>query len=607
MSSTYEYRDRAIQLPQASIAVSPDRLRESISQGVLTLDGGTTVTTNESGSDRVAAPEIFQLSDEYIVESAALDPMAASFWGIPGHDDEITDYSPDGWAARLELQRRTLDGLSRIAPRGRSDRIAIEVMRERVQAELELIDSGENLRWLSVINSHHEYIREIFDFMPRESAQDWKNIRTRLAAVPDALAKLRSSFLYAAQDGKVAARRQAFACAAQCEVWGSPDGYFTELATECELLDLSNEAAGAAGAFLEFGDWLRTDYATIATPHDPIGAERYRLFARFHNGTHLDLDETYEWGWEELHKIETRTAALVERILPGGSRDECIEQLKRDPRYVIDGADNFIAWSQDVIDRTIDELDGRYFNIATPLRHCQAMGAPAGGPDTAYYTPPSEDFTRPGQIWHPVVGKEQFPLWEALSTVYHESTPGHHLQLAQMMYQADSLTRFQRIGVAISGHGEGWALYAERLMHELGYLDDPVYELGWLAGQALRAARVILDIGLHCEMLVPPNERFHGGERWRTEMALPFLIQCTGYEPEHLASEVDRYLGYPGQAISYKVGERVWLQGRDRARRRLGSRFDLKEFHNIVLQMGAMGLDQLAVELDAIGSDDDLA
>ena len=565
-----------------------------------------TVTLNEFGPDGTDAPGIFELSDQYIVDSAALDPMVASYWGVPGHDDEMTDYSPDGWDARLDLQRRTLADLARIEPRSRSDRIAVEVMRERVQAELDLIESDEYHRWLSVLNSHHGYIREIFDFMPRESEQEWRNVRSRLSLVPTALDNLRSSFLHAASKGQVAARRQAFACAAQCEVWGSPDGYFTDLAAQSDALDLSNEAAAAAGAFIEFGNWLRSDYAAIATPHDPIGADRYRLFAQFHNGTQLDLGETYEWGWEELHTIEMRISELVERILPGSSRDECIDQLKRDPRYVVEGADNFIAWSQEVIDRTIDDLDGRYFQIAEPLHRCQAMAAPAGGPDATYYTPPSEDFSRPGQIWHPVAGKDHFPLWEALSTEYHESTPGHHLQLAQMMHQADSLTRFQRLGVAISGHGEGWALYAERLMHELGYLDDPVYELGWLAGQALRAARVILDIGLHCEMLIPDDERFHPGERWRADLALPFLLERTGYPEDHLSSEVDRYLGMPGQAISYKVGERVWLQGRDRARRRLGAQFDLKEFHQVVLEMGAMGLDQLSVELDAIGSTDTL-
>jgi uncharacterized protein (DUF885 family) len=573
-------------------------------QGVLDADGRATVTDKGSASHGRDQTDIFELSDRYIIDNAALDPMLASFWGIPGHDDEITDYSPEGWAARLELHRATIDELARFAPRTRSDRIAVEVMRERVQAEVDLIESGEYHRWLSVMNSHHGYVREIFDFMPKETEQDWENVRTRLQAVPDALDKLRASFLHAAAKGQVAARRQTLACGAQCDVWGMPDGFFAELAGECETLDLGTEAAGAADAFLEFGRWLQHDYAAMATPHDPVGPERYRLFARYHNGTDLDLDETYQWGWEELGKIEARVAALVERILPGATRDECIDQLKSDPRYIVEGAAEFVAWSQDVIDRTIDDLDGDYFDIAEPLRRCQAMPAPAGGPDATYYTPPSEDFGRPGQIWHPVSGKTHFPLWEALSTQYHESVPGHHLQLAQMMYQAESLTRFQRLGVAIAGHGEGWALYAERLMHELGYLDDPVYELGWLAGQALRAARVIVDIGLHCEMRIPGNERFHPGEQWRSELGLPFLMERTGYPTDRLAAEVDRYLGMPGQAIAYKVGERVWLEGRERAQTRLGAKFDLKQFHRVVLDMGAMGLDQLRAELDVIDLSD---
>jgi uncharacterized protein (DUF885 family) len=322
--------------------------------------------------------------------------------------------------------------------------------------------------------------------------------------------------------------------------------------------------------------------------------------ARYHNGTDLDVDETYLWGWEELHGIESRVAELVEQISAGSSRDECIAQLKTDPDRVIRGADGFVAWSQELIERTIEELNGTYFEIADPLRRCQAMPAPVGGPDISYYTSPNEDFSRPGQIWLPVAGKETFPLWDAVTTMYHESVPGHHLQLAQMMYRADSLTRFQRLGVFVPGHGEGWALYAERLMHELGYHDDPAYELGWLIGQALRAVRVILDIGLHCEMRIPESESFHPGEIWRAEWGHPFLIQRTGHLAQFLESEVDRYLGMPGQAISYKIGERVWLEGRELARRRMGSDFDLRRFHQRALDMGGMGLDQLRDELRTI-------
>ena len=556
----------------------------------------------DPNGDEQAAAEIFGVSDDYVVASAALDPMLATFWGIPGHDDEMTDYSPDGWAARLELQRQTLQTLAAVAPTNRRDRIATDVMRERVETERDMIDSGEYHRWLSVMNSHHEYVKEIFDFMPRQSAEEWENVRRRLALVPTSLDNLRESFQFAAARGQVAARRQVLACAEQCIVWTGPHGFFSDLATQCDALDLSTEAGCAANAYAEFAGWLRSDYASMASPHDPVGPDRYRLFSRYYNGTELDLEEAYAWGWDQLHGIEQRMNQLVGQIGPGLTRDECVARLNGDPRYMVGTADEFMKWGQDVVDRTIEEMNGSYFEIAEPLQRCQVMAVPDGGPDTPYYTPPNEEFTRPGQIWLPVIGKSAFPLWDVLTVVHHESVPGHHLQLAQMMHQAGSLTRFQRLGVVISGHGEGWALYAERLMHDLGYLDDPVFELGWLAGQALRSARVVLDIGIHCGMRVPHDERFHPGERWDAAMALPFLLERTTYPEQFLGSEVDRYLGMPGQAISYKLGERVWLEGRDRSRQRLGADFDLKHFHQAALNMGAMGLDQLLIELEGIGA-----
>ena len=201
---------------------------------------------------------------------------------------------------------RTLRSLEVLHHASRRDRIAADVLRERAEAERDLIESGEYHRWLNVANTYHQYIREVFDFMPRDSDDDWTNIRLRLAAVPQALDRLRASFTYAAADGKVAARRQALACADSCEVWGQPGGAFCELANECESFDLMAEAEQAARAFVEYGHWLRNDYAAIASAEDPVGPERYRLLARYHNGTDLDLAETYAWGWEELHTIQLR-------------------------------------------------------------------------------------------------------------------------------------------------------------------------------------------------------------------------------------------------------------------------------------------------------------
>lgn len=547
--------------------------------------------------------DIFAVSNDYIVDRAAAEPCIATIWGISDHDLVINDYSADGWAQRLAAERRADARAGALTPTTTGERVAIGVLRERAQLEADMIESGEYDVMLARLNGHHTLIRDAFDFMPTGTGDECERLRRRLLAVPDALARLRDMYLRAARDGRVAARRQALSCADQCELWSRPDGGFVEIGAACRAVDVAPAARVAAEAFGELGHWLRDVYAPIATERDAIGRERYRLLARFHNGADLDLDDTYAWGWHELRSISSRMEALAEVIRPGAGLAGCIGALERDERYAVDGADAFIAWCQATIERTFDELHGRVFEIPTPLRDCRAVKMPPGLSSSAYYTAPNEDFSRPGMVWQPIEDRSRFSLWDALATLYHESVPGHHLQLGHMMYRHESLTRFQRIGVYISGHGEGWALYAERLMHELGYLADPAYELGWLAGQTLRAARVVIDIGLHCEMAIPHDETFHPGERWTFDLAVEFLVERLGLDRALMRAEVERYLGMGGQAIAYKVGERVWVDGRERVERRLGDRFDLKAFHTAALDLGAMGLDQLIDEFDRIGGE----
>ena len=290
-----------------------------------------------------------------------------------------------------------------------------------------------------------------------------------------------------------------------------------------------------------------------------------------------------------------RTVAA--RILPGESVVAVADHLDHDLSRTVEGEREFQQWNQELIDRTIAELDGTHFDIAEPLRKCEAMIAPPGGAAAMYYTGPSEDFSRPGRTWYPTQGRTTFPLWREVSTCYHEGVPGHHLQVAQVKYLSEQLSRFQRAFGFLSGHGEGWALYAERLMGELGYLDDPAYELGMLCAQAMRAVRVIVDIGMHLELPIPDSETEHAGETWTPELALPFVIERSCEPPDFMRSEVDRYLGWPGQAISYKVGERVWLEARADAQARHGDAFDLKQFHSYALDLGGMGLGPLRDEL----------
>jgi uncharacterized protein (DUF885 family) len=552
--------------------------------------------------------KVYEIADRYVDDYAALDPVWATGLGIRGHDHEMTDYSPDALEARAELARTALRALAGATPADDRDRRAAAVMAERLESELEQHESGERVRDLRVIASPVQDIRSCFDLMAYDTRDDWETVAARLERVPDAVRSFAANLAEGVRRGLVAARRQAIECAKQAETWGgerdAADAFFVNLVAQYEHAyghdALSRRLlAGATRAteeYAAFARYLRDEYAPVAGESDAVGAERYAPMARAYCGSDLALDETYAWGWDELYRIEAAMRACAERILPGAPLAEVVEHLEHDSTRVIHGADAFREWNQECIDRTIAELQGTHFDIPEPVLRCEAMLAPPGGAAAMYYTPPSEDFSRPGRTWYPTLGNTTFPLWREVTTVYHESVPGHHLQVAQVQYLAEELSRFQRV-TFVSGHGEGWALYAERLMGELGYLDDPAFELGMLAAQAMRAVRVIVDIGMHLELAIPAGERYHAGATWTPELALPFVVERSCQPADFMASEVDRYLGWPGQAISYKVGERVWLEAREEARRRHGARFDLKAFHSYALDLGSMGLDPLRGEL----------
>ena len=543
---------------------------------------------------------VYDIAERYVEQFADLDPCGATGAGIPGHDRDLTDYSPAGTAARDDLACATLRDLEQAPATDDHDRIASAMMRERLTLQLAEADAGERLRDVRIIASPISEVRQCFDLMPFETDEDWDVATERMTKLPAALESIEATLRAGVDHKTVAARRQALACAEQAATWGGQrddEPFFQVLASQRpddEALQRAAEVATAAYARL--GAYLRDEYAPNADEHDAVGRERYALFARAFTGMELDLDETYAWGWDELYRIEVAMQSACERILPGASIAEVTEHLDQDDKRAIEGVEDFRRWNQNLIDQTISDVDSAHFDLAEPLKTCEAMIAPPGGAAAMYYTPPSLDFSRPGRTWYPTMGMTRFPLWKEVSTCYHEAVPGHHLQVAQTVYLADKLSEYQRTFGFVSGHGEGWALYAERLMGELGYLEDPALELGMLAAQAMRAVRVIVDIGMHLELPIIAGEP-HAGERWTPELALPFVIERSRLPEFFMRSEVDRYLGWPGQAISYKVGERVWLECRAETRARKGADFDLKAWHTYALDLGGMGLAQLRDEL----------
>jgi uncharacterized protein (DUF885 family) len=543
------------------------------------------------------------IADGYVVQAADLDPVLATGAGITGHDDKMTDLSEAGFAARAELDKTTVAALTSAEATSEREHTARAAMLERLGLAVELYDAGELTRDVNVIASWIQGVRQVFDLMPLDGEEAQRNVAARMAAVPAAYADLQRTYAQAASEGRVAARRQVIECARQCADWSSPvRSFYSGLvgrtgATGAMLADLTRAAEAATAATAELGRFLEAELLAVAPERDAVGRDRYALASRYFLGATIDLDEAYAWGWGEVLRLEAEMRRVAGLIVPGGTVEQAVAQLEADPARQIAGRDNLRSWMQDFADRTISELDGTHFDIPEPARRIEAMIAPTsdGG---IYYTGPSEDWTRPGRMWWTVPdGVDQFSTWKEITTIYHEGVPGHHLQVSQVVFEKESLNRWQRLLCWVSGHGEGWALYAERLMEELGYLADPGALLGMLDGQLLRASRVVVDLGVHLELPIPAGTGWHEGETWNAELAWEFLRSRVHMDDEMLRFELNRYLGWPGQAPSYKLGERIWLQARDEARQRKGADFSLKEFHTQALALGALGLDPLRTAL----------
>jgi uncharacterized protein (DUF885 family) len=556
------------------------------------------------------------VADRYVEAASDLDPILATSLGNRPGDDRLPDFSPDGLAAEAALLRDTLAELDCVLladPSVETDAIerrCARLLRERLGSELAAHDAGEGFRALSNLFSPVHAVRQVFSLMPLESEADWSVVARRLARVPEAYRGFRDTLEEGRRRGLLVAPRQVTTVVAQLDEWLAGP-YFAGLVTagpDAVRADLNSAAKAADVAVAEMRDFLRDDYgpATVGTP-DAVGRERYALAARRWTGSDLgaegQLEEAYAWGWAEHRRLDAEKRKEAEKVLPGGSPADAMRWLDAHGPAV-DGVETVRVRLQTMMDDAIAALDGVHFDLAEPVRRVEAMIAPPGSAAAPYYTRPAQDFSRPGRTWLPTLGRERFPLWNLVSIWYHEGVPGHHLQLAQWAHVSTELSTYQTSLGAVSANVEGWALYAERLMDELGYFSDPGERMGYLDEQDLRAVRVVIDIGMHLELPVPDDAEGvlaeHKGQPWTPELARSFLVENSGMESAFLDSELVRYLGIPGQAISYKLGERAWLAGRAAAQQAHGSAFDLKAWHMAALSQGSLGLDDLTDELAAL-------
>ncbi|MEU2774756.1 DUF885 domain-containing protein [Streptomyces sp. NPDC007162] len=552
-----------------------------------------------------------QVADTFVDELIALDPITGTFLGVKESSGRLPDTSPAGDEALAQLQRATLARLDEAErqPGADSDieRRCARLLRERLTASLAVHEADESLRSVSNLSSIAHSVRGVFSVTPVATEEDWAAVAERLRAVPTALEGYRQCLELGLDRKLYGGPRATATFVGQLGEWadtGDGRGWFEQFAAagpEALRAELDAAARTATGAVVALRDWMRDVYApAVEGAPDVVGRERYARWVRYFNGTDLDLDEAYAYGWSEYHRLLGEMKTEAEKILPGAATPwEALAHLDEHGTH-IEGVDEVRDWLQSVMDEAIEKLDGTHFDLAERVRRVESRIAPPGSAAAPYYTPPSDDFSRPGITWLPTMGQTRFPVYDLVSTWYHEGVPGHHLQLAQWKHIAENLSRYQASVGMVSANAEGWALYAERLMDELGFLTDPERRLGYLDAQMMRAARVIIDIGMHLELTIPDDSPFHPGERWTPDLAQEFFAAHSSRPADFVVSELTRYLSMPGQAIGYKLGERAWLLGREKARERQGDAFDLKAWHMAALSQGSLGLDDLVEELSRL-------
>ncbi len=561
------------------------------------------MTVENTAHEARTPTEIDKIAEEWVTTLAELNPAVATWIGIPGKLDEYEDLSPAGHYAFVDAGRTVLAKLATATEIDDVDWVTRTDLRHEIELELESSDAGMWMRDVNVIASPAQSIRDILDLMPTETEGNWSDISGRLSNLPGAVDGYIETLRLGITKGITPAKRQVHEVIQQAKKHGAGDGFFHNFTGSAQLAhqqpvpdslaaDLAKNAGVAAGAYDKLARFLENELLPAGQDNDSVGRELYALNSRRFLGATIDLDETYEWGIEELARMTEEQESIAHEIMAGASVHEAIAVLDADPARKLTGTKALQEWMQQLSDKAVEALSKSHFDIPEPVKRLECMIAPTqeGG---IYYTSPSDDFSRAGRMWWSVpAGVTEFNTWRETTTVYHEGVPGHHLQIGQAVFNRAKLNTYRRQLAGTSGHAEGWALYAERLMQDLGYLDDAGDRLGMLDGQRMRAARVVLDIGVHLG-----KPRLDGTGKWDFDYAFEFMAKNVNMNEPFVRFEVNRYFGWPGQAPSYKVGQRIWEQIRDEYKSREGADFSIKTFHRKALDIGGVGLDTLKAAL----------
>ncbi|MCH9718841.1 MAG: DUF885 domain-containing protein [Actinomycetia bacterium] len=537
--------------------------------------------------------QVAVFADRVVTDIAAQDPCLSAVLGVA--NEGLTDFGPAACQERVELMSSLLAQAEELPIDTDADRISRDLLVERLGAWVDLGQAGEYLRDLNTMDSPPQQIRTTVELLAHGG--DSSALTDVVRAIPDSLAGWRESLQQGAAAGLVASRRQSVAVAEQLSGYAGlwlPQ----QIQTVGGGPELAAAVADATAAFRLTAMWLADVYVEWARPVDGVGESDYLLHARMFTGMDLDLDEVMRWGMTEMARVGGLIRDAAAELDSQLRLDQVADVLQHDSRYQLADEASLTQYLRQRVDRTFDLIDSTLFDIDPRLRELRIQLVKDDVGLMPYYLPPSEDFTRPGTMCFPITSGDTYPRWQLDALCLHESVPGHHLQLGGMV-AADSLNRFSRTLGSTTGHAEGWAMYAEWLGEEQGWYEDPITRLGYLSLQMLRAVRLVVDIGLHTDRVIPAG--FPGAGSPMTADRARELLQRQALASKQIAAgEVQRYLGLPGQAISYKLGEREWLRARQQAEAQEPADFNLRQWHSDALALGSMGLAQFGREMAAL-------
>ena len=545
-----------------------------------------------------AAAALRALADRYWEERLLCSPIEATLHGDHRYDDRIDDVSVDAEAHQratwLEL-RAAVDAIDPAALDA-AGRVTWKLLRAELTNAVEAIDVRRTELHFDQNTGIHTQLMVVAPQIKAPTPESARALLERQRKIPGLVDQMIERLRAGVAAGRTPARINIERSLNQVDKYlaspldgdpfttmAGPPGWDGEAGWRDDLAATARDAIRPA--FARYRDFFADELLPASRPHEQAGLSwiaegpaLYDYFLRRHTTVDdLTAEEIHRFGLDEIERLAGEYAEVGGRLFGTTDLDEIFERLRSDPdlRYasgdqIMDDARRYLAAAAAAM--------GDWFG-RLPVTPCEIVEVPASVAadlPVAYYFPPANDGSRPGMYFVNTADPGHKNRFETASVAYHEAIPGHHLQLA-IATELDGVPAFQRLSGGNTAYVEGWGLYAERLAEEMGLYADDLERIGMLAADSWRACRLVVDTGLHVL-------------GWGRQQAIDFMVANAPVTVAEIEVEVDRYIGMPGQALAYKVGQREIFRLREEARARLGSRFDIKAFHDVVLGSSSVSL-----------------